>query len=90
MYEEEFDDGSTYTRLDQDDSDQLRGMLIKGVGRITGFNHYYNDLHPTMVHFDDWINGDNEAHEPMPLHDLLLYHRFDGRHNVSDPEMLLA
>lgn len=75
MFEETFEDGTTYTRLESGDFDVLRGKRINGHGRITGYTNAIGELHPAVIHTED---GGSFTPEELELVE------FDGRHGFID------
>jgi hypothetical protein len=75
MYEEEFEDGTHYTRLEQDDFDKIRGKRINGRGKIVGYTVARGELHPCLIHIE---GGDDITADELPYVD------FDGRHGFVE------
>lgn len=79
MYEEQFDDGSTYTRLEPEDWEVLEGKRIRGHGEIVGWTNAEGELHPAII-----TTEDGSLFTPEELADEV---DFDGRHGRVDYEV---
>jgi len=74
MYEEQLGDW-TYTRLESEDWEELKGKRVKGYGKIVGWTTSEGEQHPAILH----TTGDEDlTPEDLP------YAEFDGRHGFID------
>jgi len=75
MFEEYFDDGTHYSRIEAEDFARLEGKRINGRGKIVGYTRAEGELHPSYVHLS---NGDIMTAEQLQFAEI------DGRHNVVE------